>query len=219
MDTNQSFERADKIPSLGGGGKQIKDYLYLAAKNLKKEYAIVEVGSFLGSATGYLCIGIKENNHRVVLHCYDLWIAVERYRLRAKKHLNIDFEENEDLLYYFKRNIDPFIFSMDLCCHKGDFKNVTNWDGGSIGLAVFDAGCDIETNNNFFKVFSYSFISGETLVILMDYYYCARKNKWYHTQRKLMDKNKHAFEHIGKIGNSYSAIFKYIGGEINYLDE
>jgi hypothetical protein len=218
MDIKQSLNKAKEIPSLGCGGRSIGGYLYNAAKSLDYDCSIVEVGPWLGSATAFLVLGAQQSKCNISLYCYDKWIADEIYRSRAKRFHGLDFQKNEDILPYFLNNIEQFGRPIPNIL-RGDFKDVKFYSGKKIGIAVMDAGCQIETNNNFMKVFSNHFIPNSTLVLMMDYYFYERKDNAYKTQYLMMKKNKDRFKFLWRIGKSKTAAFKYLGGEVRYLNE
>ena len=206
---------ADSIPSLGNGGKAIGDYLVNKIKDVPDNGTIVEVGPWLGSATAYLCAGIKESGKNINLHCFDMWQATRTYKVRAEKYHGIIFQKEEDILPHFRKNLKPF--DMEIKTYKGAFKDVKKWQGGPIDLMIYDAGCSISDNNTIMTVFAKHFKPGITELIMMDYYFCNSENKknvcLFYTAKYLMDKNKKHFEFKERLGNSMSATFKYLSGK------
>jgi hypothetical protein len=207
------MELASKVPELGGGGKKIGDTLLTAAKNVENGQAIIEIGSYLGSATAFLCAGVKYSERDVEIHCYDKWQADETYKERAKKHNNLNFYLGQDLRPFFLENIDPIKIPVDT--YKEDFGKVKKWESKrKIGLLVHDAGCELSIMQNILKLFRRSFIKDKTLLILMDYYFYERKKEpEFKIQKAFMEKHKDTFMFIRKIKNSRAAIFMYTGND------
>src|SRR5512137_2975822 len=78
---------AANIPNLGLGGKCIRDDLMAWAAQVRPGQVIVELGSFLGSATAYLCLGILRFGNKIPIYCYDLWDVDASYQRKSKSHL------------------------------------------------------------------------------------------------------------------------------------
>lgn len=223
MNTYKEFYKyAEKIPSLGSGGYKIRKRLMEYAEKCEEETSILEVGSFLGSATAYICIGIQNSKKKINLWCCDKWVADKIYQSRVKRHLNIDFELDQDLLPVFEKNIEVFNDVL-VQTHKGDFSEVKEWNGNKISMVVYDPGCSIGSCNTLVNVFEKNFMPNKTIFFFMDYYFYTQPNKKYklefNTIRCFLEKNKECFKFIERVGNSQTGLFLYTGGKMKELSK
>jgi hypothetical protein len=214
MLTRNDYEQiASQIPSLGVGGITISRELMEYASKVKQENAIVELGPWLGSATSYLSIGSMFGNNAII-HSYDMWIASETYRHRAKYRNDLSLQLNEDLQPYFMKNLEGF---KNIVPHKMSIFDI-NWDGTRVELLIVDMGNGKKHTDQVFEVFKNYFIPGKTIIFLMDYYfYTSRKALAYHYQKDLMEANYKSFQLYERPRRSRTAIFRYLGGEIRYV--
>lgn len=207
------IELARKIPCLGNGGRGIQEYLMDFAKICPKGTAILETGSWLGSATAFLAIGAGKKNK---IHCYDIWRNNKKWKNKAKKYHKLSMKNPDDIYNEFIKNIKPF--QARIRRHRTNVLNM-KWNKmfGNIGLVVDDACCGKDRTDNLFKTLEKYFIPKETIIFLMDYYfYEIKEEKYYHYQKDFMEENKNVFNFICRPENSRTAIFRYIGGEIKY---
>lgn len=194
------------IPSMGGAeiGKELIEW----AGNIKYGSYIVELGTWLGAGTQKLAIGA---NNRTEIHCYDKFEATKSEVKKAKKY-NIILEEKQDTLFIVKHFLAEF---KNIIYHKGDIKKI-KWIEKPIGLYVDDL-CKRTKKFNFaIKVFSPYWIPGETIIVLMDYYWYLRhlKEKDAQVQPEFMKKNKKCFKHIKSWRPLCCAAFLYLGGKL-----
>lgn len=210
---------ADSIPSLGHGGKEISNYLMEAARSLSTGNDIIEIGPWLGSATSYLALGLRySDNYKSTIHCYDRWLADSVFSNKALTAHGINFELNENILPYFKKNISPF--GINYKTYRGDFRKSEEYEGQSIGLVIDDICSGKPLTDHLFKNYSPYFISGATLIYMMDFYFYETHDlscRLY--QRDFTEANKKCLHFEGRINNSRTAVFRWIGGELNYLPE
>ncbi len=211
MQKNELISHADKIPSLGNGGKVIRDYLIKYAQAVKPNRSIVEVGSWLGSATGFLCAG-SILGHGNLIHAYDLWKASPVYVKRAERFHDIKFAVNQDLLPVFLKNTKQF--SKYIVPHKGSIVDAC-YQGEDIGLAVFDMGQGKLHTDAALRVFEDSFIPGETIIFFMDYYFyethCDDRIYRYQLDFANLNEKIGTLEFIERPKKSRTAIFRYLG--------
>ena len=225
---NRLIKIADKIPCLGCGGKAVKNDLIYYASEVKDGMAIVETGPWHGSATAYILIGLNGKQNKV--YCYDLWKIDEVFKKRAQHHHGIQYRKGQNLLPIFMKNIKPFDNGNIIPIRENvlDIK----WSGDPIGLVVDDISSGKLKFDHTMKEFSKGFVSGETIIFLMDhFFYESRKNPdkfpFYHYQKKIMELNDKVFTFIKRPEygagrghrKSKCGIYRYEGGEIKYPEE
>lgn len=196
---------ADKIPELGHGGKATKNYLIKYAENTRSGRAIVEIGPFIGSSTAYLAIGAGAKNQ---IHSYDLWLADPGYVKKARTQLGIDLKPGSDIYPIWCKNIKPW--NTNIYPHKEDIAKAFWIPKLPIGLYVDDAGHDITHIDRMASEFMRYFIPGETIIIMMDYFfYETHEDALYLTQKNYFENNKR-FTFIERCKSpSRAAIFRY----------
>jgi hypothetical protein len=201
---------ADKIPSLGGGGKGIKKYLIKYASQVKRDRSIIELGPWLGSATAYICIGIILGGHDYDYHVWDKWEMVEPFISRAKLKHGIDFKNSDDIYNLFYKNIQ--LFGVYINVHRESILDIKWNNNKKIGLYIDDIGSLKNQVDYKMKMLTPAFIPGETILFMMDYYFYEThpKNQY---QKQFFDKNNDVFKFIERAGQK-CAIFRYIGEEI-----
>src|SRR5262245_66502353 len=99
MNTNPDLEvLADQIPSMGGA--TIGAFLRLLARQAAAGSAIVEVGTWLGSGTARLALGVRDRGPEASLdiHCYDAWLATRDEAAEARTQTGIVLGPHEDTL-------------------------------------------------------------------------------------------------------------------------
>jgi len=207
MDIKELYVHAGKIPSLGDGGFQIRGHLIRYVLKTRENYAIIEIGPWLGSATAYICIGILAAHSGREYHVYDKWEAVEPYLSRAKKFNGLNFNKPDSIYETFCGNVD--IFGVDIVKHRQDILTI-KWDvNKKIGLYVDDFGSRKEYFNYKMETFLPAFIPGQTILMMMDYFfYETHKDEDHKNQKKYFESNKDKFEFIERAGKR-CAIFKY----------
>jgi hypothetical protein len=213
MRRNEYIDLAEKIPSLGNGGIGIKKELVEYASQVKKENAIIELGPWLGSATSFLSIGSMFGNNAII-HSYDMWVASKVYAQRAMGHHGIKLELGQDIYPLFAENLKGF---KNIVPHKMSIFDI-KWTSPQIGLIVIDMGNGKAHTDQAFDAFEDYFIPGETIIFMMDFYFCERRQKVFQYQHDLIKANKKVFEFIGQPKRSMTGIFRYLGGKIKFVD-
>lgn len=173
-ETERLEQLAEQIPSMGG--LKIGDFLRGAARDdAIPGTAIVELGSWLGSGTAQLALGLRDrkDDHGIAIHCFDRWEADESEVAKASA-AGLDIAVGQDTLPVVKDLLAPF--DVPISYHQGWIQEQT-WDGTPISVFVVDA---CKTSKPFFaalKTFGASWIPGTTVIFLMDYYYWRKSGK------------------------------------------
>ena len=158
------------------GGTTIGPFLRLLASQAPADSSIVEVGTWLGAGTAYLALGVRDRNDRSVdIHCFDGWSASKAERQEALIQKGIVLESFEDTLPRVQDVLSSF--QVDIRYHKGDV-NDAQWDGRRISVYVDDASKGPDTFLHVLKTFGPYWIPGETVIVLMDYYYWKKLRRW-----------------------------------------
>lgn len=208
---------ANKIPEMGNGGRKIKGFLFNAAKEVKQGNAIVDIAPFLGSTTAFLSRGlIDAGNKASRIYAIDKWEIEEKYRVWLKsRHV-----ETTDLQASFVKNLQPFMDAgANIVYFKKNIKDFAYiWE--PVQLLIDDIGIDKGITDCILKMFQPYFIPGLTKIFFMDFYFYEDfhdyKSRVY--QRDLMNANKKVFEFIEHPKHSRTAIFRYLGGKINFIE-
>jgi hypothetical protein len=204
MKTTSNDERravAEAIPDLGCGGRTVAELLETLAGEAGKDATIVEIAPWLGSATGFLALGMASGS---TLHAFDAWHIDETWQAKARKYHGIDFELGEDILPVWKRNVGPLFKGkrIDFKAHKGDIL-AAEWDGSPIHLFVDDISNTDEFITSTMRIFGPSIVKGAYLVF-MDYQFpqCG-------AQRQYLEDHGDEFEFVrlGPAG-SKAAVFR-----------
>lgn len=206
MDMMELQARADAIPSMGG--YTLRAYLQEAAAAVRPGRAIVEVGAWLGSGTAQLCIGVIKSGSRAPIYCFDRWTA-SGSEVRKAGDAGIKIKGNDDLLPHIRANLEPF--GCEIHYWRGDIRKAP-WQGQRIGLYIDDAAKRKDKFLHVMQTFGPSFIPGETMLILMDYYYYEHRtgDAGLMFQQEYMDHHKE-FKFMRRLNNSVAAMFKYRG--------
>jgi hypothetical protein len=156
-------ELADRIPSMGG--RQIGHFLRKAAEDAPPGTAIVEVGTWFGSGTAQLALGVRQRRAvDVAIHCYDRWQANESEVTKAKK-FGVSIEPYENTLPRVMDTLQPF--EVPIAFHRGEATKAS-WRGGVISVFVLDAAKQEHEFRQVLRTFGPSWQEG-TLLVLMDY--------------------------------------------------
>lgn len=212
MTFRQSMNYARGIPDLGYGGRTVGDQLMRYASDVR-EGAIVELGPWLGSVTGFLCLAVKHSGADVPIHVFDKWHVNDHYKTRAMQYHGIEIEGPDDLVDIYKENIAPF--GVDVHMHRGSIYKA-EWDGSPISLYINDAGSMKRPTDHTFQLFSPSFIPGVTIVFMMDMFFFSTNEEGFRYQKDFMNRNKSVFQFISHPPRSMCGIYRYLGGEIDY---
>jgi hypothetical protein len=218
MDIKELIRIAKQIPELGYGGNSVSKYLIKYSSLVSQDHDIVEVGSFFGSGTSYLSIGLMmSENKKSVIHCYDTFEIDNEYqkKMENKKYEKIKIGNS---LNVFKKYMKPF--SANIKTYKGKIENAKEYKGRSIGLLVDDICFGKLKNDSLFKMVYGKLIPGVTIIILMDYCYYEKISivefPEFNYQKKFMELNKNVFEPMTRTKHGLGYLFRYLGGEINY---
>jgi hypothetical protein len=212
MNLRQLTTYANGIPDLGYGGKTVGKPLMRYASDVR-EGAIVELGPWLGSATAFICLGVKHSGAAVPIHVFDKWVVNDHYKDRASHYHDIELSGPDDIIDMFRENIEPF--GVDVIMHRTSIYKAS-WDGTPIALYFDDAGSNKKATDHKFKLFSPSFIPGETIVFMMDLFFYTQGKGGFRYQRDFMKRNESVFQFITRPAKSMCGIFRYLGGEIDY---
>lgn len=198
---------AGSIPSQGG--REIGDYISECASLVSDGDNIVEVGSWLGAGTAQACLGIRKGGKKVKLHVYDRFQAGATEVKKAKKQ-GVNLKSKQNTLPLVKDYIRPFECNVNF--YKTSIQGIKKFDHGLIGLYIDDASKRDYNFNHVMKVFKPNFIPGQTIVILMDYFYFEKKpDQGLDYQFKYMQDND-SFEFIKRlIPDKSPAAFLYKG--------
>lgn len=212
---------AAAIPSMGG--RHIGHILRRHAAEVLPGRAIVELGVFLGSGTAQLALGLRDSSRPVEIHCYD------RFETRAhEKHMaekeGVKLASHEDTVPRVQASLAPF--GVPVVLHKGDIR-LAKWKGPQIGMHVDDACKREPAFTSALRTFSPWWVPGETVVVLMDFYYFTRKpGIGLEFQYNWMHEHARCFQQIDDEGamrrdadsertlsiEGSTAVFRYMGG-------
>jgi hypothetical protein len=212
---------ADTVPSLGSGGITCRDELIRYASEVKPLGNIIEFGPFLGSASAYIMLGIMRNQRvGITLYSVDPWVVDETYSGRAKRFCDVDMPVGADMQDYYREYMRPLHDSpMRTFEHVMEKRGLMEfrWPCGSVDMVVDDIGSGKDSTDYYMRLLSPHFIPRETVVFMMDYFFYETHEGGVRSyQKRFIERNAHAFKYIGRPHKSRCAIFKYLGGEIDY---
>jgi hypothetical protein len=193
------------IPSMGG--TEIGDFLRTEAARVKPDQCIVELGVFLGAGTVQLSQGADQ---QVPIFCYDRFEA-RNHEIEIAAKFGVGLTFGEDTLPRVQKTVsDDRVF-----LHKGLIQDIKEFCGPKIGLFVDDVCKRKELFLHAMDLFSPWWIPGETVVLLMDFWYFTKKpnDPALKFQHDFMLEHAECFEPIQKrfFGLSCAA-FRYLGG-------
>jgi hypothetical protein len=200
-----------EIPSMGGAeiGGQLREWAHAVCPRR----AIVELGVWLGAGTMQMAIAA----HRTVrIYAYD------RYRANASE---IGKAAKQGVTLLPRQDTQPVVNALlarrrelidcDVVTVKGEIPPAS-YDGEPIGLYLDDACKRREKFLGALRVFGPHWVAGETIVVLMDYWYFERKPhvEGLRFQFEWMQRHHESFEVVaGRMADTSSAAFLYCGGE------
>jgi len=198
-----------RIPSMGG--REIGRYLRKWARNMPKGFDAVELGAWLGAGTAQIALGCREGNGGDV-HVYDRFNANRSERDKAAA-VGIKIEGDTSL--WVRRALKAAGLDRWVMLHKGEIPDLS-YDGGHIGLYVDDA-CKREKQFlGALRKFGPHFVAGQTIIVLMDFWYFERKPtvKGLTFQRDWMRAHDDCFEDVmERMPGTSARAFGYTGGE------
>lgn len=158
-----------------------------------------------------LAAGIKAE-----IHCFDPWIVDDPMRRKMDYYNGLHFNVGDDLLPVFNAYLEPFN-EVSIVRHKQSILDA-KWHGPKVRLVVDDICLRKDKNDHMMKTFVKHFITGETIIIRLDYYfYETKKESVYLYEKRFMEHNRNVFQFIerGPAG-SRAAVFRYLGGVPDY---
>jgi hypothetical protein len=168
------LEHASSFPSMGGtmNGPLLRG---LAAK-VPDGMAIVELGTWLGAGTAQLAIGVSDRPVPVTIHSYDEF-RVNRtdYAWAGIHHPELGLGLGQDTRAMVAAALAPF--GQDVRLHAGSILE-KRWTGGPIGLFVDDLTKTPIPFHHALVTFGPSWVPGVTALVLMDYFYWKKAERW-----------------------------------------
>jgi hypothetical protein len=207
---------AEGIPSLGSGGITIKDLIKKYASKLSDSDNVIDIGSYIGSTTGFTAAALIDKGIKATIHCFDPWMVDESLKRKMKFYNELDFNVGDDLLPVFNAYMEPF---NEIKINRNKISILdARWHGPKVQLLIDDICLRKDKNDHMIKIFSPYFIPGKTIIIRLDYYfYESKKDPIYSYEKRFMELNKDVFKFIERGPQaSRAAVFMYMGGEINY---
>jgi len=207
---------ANKVPQLAHGGRSIQEDLIDAAYRVESGDCIIDLGSYLGSSVLFEAVGIGISKSDVKIYAYDRWKLDDGMNRKAKNHLGKFYKDGTDFKWAFLEKIKPVKhLVVPVQAHVLDI----SWEGGKIGLYVDDIGVGKMRVDHLMKTFSPYFIPGKTILFICDYYNYeksprTKEHSFY--QSKFFNKNDKVFKFIKRVKGSITAMFLYLGCEIDY---
>jgi hypothetical protein len=188
---------AAQIPSMGG--KTIGPFLRSVARGAASGTSIVEVGTWLGAGTAHLALGVRDRvDDTVDIHCYDRWSATKAIALAPF----------EDTLTWVRATLSHF--QAPIRFHKGEINKAT-WAGGPISVYIDDAAKGLDNFLHVLKTFGPHWIPGETVIVLMDYYYWKKLKGWraaeYKCPQSFIERHPEHFSVIRNFREQYKVPF------------
>ena len=170
--------------------------------------AIVDLGSWLGSLTIPLLVGLKQNplaaTAKAGLHAYDLfeWAQwMEPYQEAAA--FEQPMKPGDSLLPEFRRRVCPHDPEKRLLVHAGDLRRL-GWCGHNIELLIIDLMKSWELANCVVQEFLPFLIPGRSYVFHQDF--CHYYTTWIHLiHYRLRDH----FEKVVSLPDSATLVFKH----------
>ena len=202
----------DAIPEMGG--RKIGPYLQHWAREVGPDRSIVELGVWLGAGTAQLATGALDG-HRPTVWGYDRFCAQTTEVVKAQAQ-GVSIRRHQDTQPVVSNILTARGLRQQVALVKGIIPPAT-FEGKPIGLHVDDA-CKREGRFlGALAVFGPHWIPGETVVVLMDYWYFEKKpkNDGLRFQHDWMQTHKECFDVVlDRLPNTASvAAFRYRGGE------
>ena len=155
----------ENIPSIGG--RETEDSLRDFVTRIPDGSAVVEVGGWLGAGTRPMAEALDSRGTTHRMDLFDRFTTTGTEVTKAAK-AGVNLKEGQNtipvVLEYLKGIRQPITF------HRGELLLI-NWDGGKIGLYVDDAAKSELHFRHMLHSFGPSWIPGETIIVLMDYFF------------------------------------------------
>jgi len=212
MDDEEISDVVRAIPSMGG--REIGRYLREWAASIPDGREIIELGVWLGAGTAQMALGVKRSGANVIVHGYDRFRAGSSQVVKARIQ-GINLEQGQDT--------EPVVTGMMKAAGLLDYVAFTIGEigdrpylGWPIGMYVDDA-CKREQHFiRALRTFGPKWVAGETIVVLMDYWYFERKPgvRGLRFQHDWMSDHAGCFEVLNeRMPGVSAAAFRYLGGE------
>lgn len=200
------------IPSMGG--REIGRYLRDWAAACPDGTAIVELGAWLGAGTAQMALGVKRAAHGSSVHAFDRFEAGASEVKKAAAH-GVKLKPGQDTAQLvedslWRAGVGPYVY-----LHKGDIRRAA-WTGPAIALHVDDACKRDYLFLPALRTFGPHWIAGQTIVVLMDFWYFERPgvDAALRFQHDWMAEHRECFETIKeRMPGTSAAAFRYRGGE------
>lgn len=203
-------QQAARIPSMGG--REIGPFLRQAASEVGVGQCIVEIGAWMGAGTAQMALGARRVTPVPTIHVFDRF-RTARHEIAKAERAGVRLRKGQNTLPLVQRHLAPF--RVPLVFHKTRIDRA-EWDAGPIGLFVDDVSKGPEKFFQVLRTFGPSWIVGETIVVLMDYYYWKKAEdeesaRRLRVQQDFVTAHPEAFEPIESehTRNTSSAIFRY----------
>lgn len=174
--------------------------------------AIVEVGTWLGSGTAHLALGVSERERPVPIHSYDRFQA-DRSEAKKAASWGLDIEPSSDTQPVVETLLQDFPAEIHL--RKGDLFGI-RWDNGPIGLYVDDAAKRPSAFYQMLEVFAPFWVPGQTIIVLQDFNYwrklsSTRSRRRYRVQRDFVERHAECFTELryDELEETSVAVFRY----------
>lgn len=205
----QLEKQALEIPSMGG--RSIGGFLQKAVLAARPGTNIIEIGAWLGAGTAQLAIGAlkRTDSHRLQIHTYDRFqaTAIEAQRACSK---GVALSASQDTLPVVQNLLSGFGGLIHF--HKTDLNAVAYPEKKLVSVYVDDAAKTPGLFTHMLKTFSPYWIPGETVLVLMDFFYYAKRpdSSTLQYQKFIVDNNPGSFTLIEDYSHRSSiAAFRY----------
>ncbi|HET6499027.1 MAG TPA: hypothetical protein VFH17_08260 [Coriobacteriia bacterium] len=210
IDDDMVPEAVRRIPSMGGReiGRDLREW----AAACPDGSAIVELGCWLGAGTAQMALGVRHSGRSVVVHAYDAFEASAGEVAKAAAH-GVRLRDGQDTSGRVFETLHEIGALVTL--HKGDIRKA-RYAGPPISLHVDDC---CKRNYLFLpalRTFGPHWIAGQTVVVLMDFWYFERPG----VDRALRFQHDWMAEHAGcfevireRMPGTSAAAWRYVGGE------
>lgn len=209
LDELEAF--AQRIPEMGG--RRIGPFLRDQARQTPPNTSIVELGCWLGAGTAQMALGLRERpeGHGVTIDCYDNFLISPASVQKAARQ-GVTFTEGQDSLPWVTQALEPF--GPGITLHKGMLTSSVFWSGHPISLYVDDASKYPWTFYTCLKLFGPSWIPGQTVVVLMDYWlfkkaHNAHRVDTMRAQYDFITAHPEVFQPIAELTDNTCAAFRY----------
>jgi len=209
-DASPLEEAAARIPSMNT--PFAKSLLRGLARSAPDGTAIVEVGTWLGSGTAQLALGVSDRERPVPIHSYDRFHADKSEAQRAAAW-GLEIAPSSDTRPVVEKMLRDFPSEIHL--HKGDLFGI-RWNKGPIGLYVDDAAKRPSAFYHVLEVFAPFWVPGETVIVLQDFNYwrklsSTRSRRRYRVQRDFVERHPECFTELPyeELEETSVAVFRY----------